>query len=99
MILRGSAADQVYLWDETYELCVERAAYLRVLVGHRPRGVNTWLSNEAYQAGETLETLAPDIRDADVFICGPTAWLDLVVEDVKNSGVPEHRIHAERFDF
>ena len=99
VILRGSAADQVYLWDETYELCVERAAYLRVLVGHRPRGVNTWLSNEAYQAGETLETLAPDIRDADVFICGPTAWLDLVVEDVKNSGVPEHRIHAERFDF
>ena len=99
VILRGSTNEQVYLWDETYELCVQRAAYLRVLVGHRPRGVHTWLSNDAYQAGETLETLAPDIRHADVYICGPTPWLDLVEADVKELGVPEHRIHAERFDF
>jgi len=99
VILRGATNDQVYLWDETYEICVKKSAYLRVLVGHRPRGVDTWLSNEAYTAGESLESLAPDIRNSDVFICGPTAWLDLVVEDARQLGVPEHRIHAERFDF
>jgi predicted ferric reductase len=99
VILRGATNDQVYLWDETYEICVKKSAYLRVLVGHRPRGVHTWLSNEAYAAGESLESLAPDIGNSDVFICGPTAWLDLVVEDARRLGVPEHRIHAERFDF
>jgi predicted ferric reductase len=99
VILRGATNDQVYLWDETYEICVKKSAYLRVLVGHRPRGVETWLSNEAYMAGDSLESLAPEIRNSDVFICGPTAWLDLVVEDARRLGVPEHRIHAERFDY
>lgn len=99
VILRGGTNDQVYLWDETYDICVKKAAYLRVLVGHRPRGVNTWLSNEAYLTGERLQTLAPHVLESDVFICGPTAWLDLVVADARAAGVPEHRIHAERFDF
>lgn len=99
VILRGGTNDQVYLWDETYDLCVKKAAHLRVLVGHRPRGINTWLTAEAYDAGERLETLAPHILDADLFICGPTAWLDLVVADARELGVPDHRIHAERFDF
>jgi predicted ferric reductase len=99
VILRGATDDQVYLWDETYDLCVKKSAHLRVLVGHRPRGIDTWLSAEAYSAGERLDTLAPDILHSDVFICGPTAWLDLVVANARDLGVPEHRIHAERFDF
>ena len=99
VILRGSDAQDVYLWQETYDLCVEKSASLRVLVGHRPKGVNTWLSAEAYSKGESLLTLAPQIKNSDLYICGPTPWTDLVVRDAKRLGLQDHQIHAERFDF
>jgi predicted ferric reductase len=99
VILRGSTDEEVYLWNETYELCVAKEAWLRVLVGSRPSGVQTWLSAEAYNQGERLTTLAPNVKDSDVFICGPTPWTELVIRDARRAGVPEHRIHAERFDF
>lgn len=99
VILRGSTDEEVYLWQETYDLCVAKEAWLRVLVGSRPPGVQTWLSADAYNQGERLTTLAPQITDSDVFICGPTPWTDLVIRDARRAGVPEHRIHAERFDF
>jgi predicted ferric reductase len=99
VILRGSNEETVYLWQEMYDLCVAKNAWLRVLVGHRPRGVHTWLSAEAFNKGDRLSTLAPNIKDADVFICGPAAWMDLVIADAKKAGVKPERIHAERFDF
>ncbi len=99
VILRGSDAQDVYLWQETYDLCVEKSAALRVLVGHRPQGVHTWLSAEAYSKGESLLSLAPTIKDSDLYICGPTPWTDLVVRDAKRLGLPDHQIHAERFDY
>ena len=99
VILRGSDAEDVYLWQETYDLCVEKSASLRVLVGHRPRGVHTWLSAEAYGKGESLLTLAPHIKDSDLYICGPTPWTELVIRDAQRLGLTDHQIHAERFDF
>ncbi len=99
VILRGSTEENVYLWQEVYDLCVEKNAWLRVLVGHRPRGVHTWLSAEAFNKGDRLSTLAPNIKDADVFICGPAQWMDLVIADAKKAGVTSERIHAERFDY
>jgi ferredoxin-NADP reductase len=99
VILRGSNDEEVYLWEETYDLCVAKDAWLRVLVGRRPRGVETWMSAEAYNQGERLSTLVPYITEADVFICGPDGWTDLVIRDAKHAGVPAHRIHSERFDF
>jgi predicted ferric reductase len=99
VILRGGTNENVYLWQEVYDLCVAKNAWLRVLVGHRPRGVHTWLSAEAFNKGERLSTLAPNIKEADVYICGPAPWMDLVIADAKKAGVKPERIHAERFDF
>lgn len=99
VILRGSTEDQVYLWEEVYDLCVAKGAWLRVLVGSRPRGVRTWIDAENYNKGERITTLASDLLNSDVFVCGPDAWTDLVIRDVKRAGVSDNRIHAERFDF
>lgn len=99
VILRGGDEENVYLWQEVYDLCVAKNAWLRVLVGHRPRGVHTWLSAESFNKGDRLATLAPNIKDADVFICGPATWMDLVIADARKAGVKPERIHAERFDY
>jgi ferredoxin-NADP reductase len=33
-----------------------------------------------------------------VYICGPQEWTDLVAADLARAGVPEQRVHVERFD-
>lgn len=99
VILRAPNAEHVYLWQEIYDLCVARGARLRVLQGSRPRGVDTWISADAYDAGESLESLAPDVTHSDVYICGPRKWTDIVVRESRAAGLPSHQIHFERFDW
>jgi ferredoxin-NADP reductase len=38
-----------------------------------------------------------DVADADVYICGPGAFMDLVEVSLVDDGVPAERIHIERF--
>ncbi|EPR77161.1 Oxidoreductase-like protein [Leifsonia rubra CMS 76R] len=49
--------------------------------------------------GVTLETTFPDLANSDVYLCGPTAWLDLVEAEVRATGVRPEQIYAERFDW
>jgi ferredoxin-NADP reductase len=39
------------------------------------------------------------LENSDLYICGPTAWLDLVEDDARRAGIPEHQLHTERFDW
>ena len=41
----------------------------------------------------------PDIAQRDVFVCGPPAWIDHVVEAALDAGVPAAAIHTERFSY
>lgn len=44
-----------------------------------------------------LESLVPDIRERDVYVCGPPAMTDAVLRSLKTLGLPPRQIHAERF--
>jgi ferredoxin-NADP reductase len=39
----------------------------------------------------------PDIRDRDVFVCGPAPMTDAVLRSLRALGVPRAQVHAERF--
>lgn len=99
VILRGNDDEHVYLRREVEEICDRVGARLEVLVGLPPNEGRTWLPAAEFAAGQTMSTLVPDIPDVDLFICGPKPWADLVMRDARKSGVPAHRIHAERFDW
>ncbi|WAH95423.1 ferredoxin reductase family protein [Arthrobacter sp. MMS18-M83] len=98
VLLRGSSADELFLGDEILELCRKRGATLFHLTGPRsenPQG--TWLPASA---GTTrLRDYVPDIGDADVYICGPSAWARNVLADAKSAGAREEQLHYERFDW
>ena len=49
--------------------------------------------------GVTLQTVFPDLAQSDLYLCGPTAWLDSVEAEAHATGIPSHQIHAERFDW
>lgn len=99
VVLRSGSDEHLYLYDEIYNLCASRGARLYVAMGQRARGVDSWLPEEALRAGYELRSYAPEVADADVYVCGPRNWADLVVRDAKLVGASDEQIHYERFDW
>lgn len=97
ILLRGSDADQRYLWDEVADLAARTRSELFAMMGARPAGAAAWQSADDFRRGVTLVSTFPHLLQSDVYICGPQAWADLVARDARLAGVPEHQIHQERF--
>jgi predicted ferric reductase len=68
------------------------------LVGPRARA-GSWLPRSWAGLGEAaaLRRLAPDIAQAEVYVCGPPGWADAVTAALARAGVPGERVHQERF--
>lgn len=98
VLLRATDQTQTYLWAETDALVRRGGGTLAGMVGPRPAGAATWLSAESAARGVTITTALPHLLESDLFVCGPTAWAELVVRDARAAGLPEERIHVERFD-
>ncbi|MEP6481721.1 MAG: ferredoxin reductase family protein [Rhodoglobus sp.] len=99
VLLRASDPDETYLWDEVQQLAAAKGATCYVMTGHRSRVGAGWASDSDARRGVTLASTFPDLRHSDLYICGPTPWLDLVEADARALGLPDHQIHAERFDW
>lgn len=100
VIVRAPDECNLYLYPELHELCIRKSAALYVLLGSRSRtGRQSWLPANEVKRNVTLSAIVPDIAGADVFICGPRRWTDLVVDDARRARVPKFRIHYERFSW
>ena len=99
ILLRASSQDETYLWNEISELAQKKGARLYTMVGKRARSGPGWMSQADASRGVTLRSVFPDLGNSDLYICGPTAWLDLVEDDARRAGIPEHQLHTERFDW
>ena len=99
VLLRAGNRDETYLWDEIGDIAAAKGAVMYSMIGHRSRGESTWMSEADARRGVTLESTFPNLAQSDLYICGPGAWLDSVVADARAAGIPEHQIHAERFDW
>ena len=98
VILRSSSPAQLYLFREVEALCHARGAGLILLTGHRGAhrdGSPSWLPNA--HADLRLSDLVPNLRDADLYVCGPPTAAALVVDDALASGMGHEQIHLERF--
>jgi predicted ferric reductase len=87
-----TAADAVLL-DELRELAADRGAQLHVLEGRTGTGSPP---NSPFEPQGLLERV-PDVRDRDVFVCGPPAMTAAVLRSLRALGVPRRQVHAERF--
>lgn len=90
LILRAGAEEELVFRKEFTSLMARRRGRTAVLVGSRrmyPMGVRQ------------LAELVPDIDERDVYVCGPEAFSERVVESARRLGVPERRIHCEQFAF
>lgn len=90
VILRASSADQLVLHDETVELARRLKGTVHEVVG--PRATTG-------SARQILRRLVPDLRQRDVFVCGPPAFVAQVVGAAGDLGVEQWAIHREEFSW
>ena len=91
VILRASAADQLYLLDEIERLCEVRGARLVTLLGHREPG--RWVPEGSRAL--RLDDLVPNLCDTDLYVCGPKGFARTVIGEAEAAGVPRDRINVE----
>ncbi|GAA4708984.1 ferredoxin reductase family protein [Nocardioides conyzicola] len=91
--------DEPLFAGEITRLSRERGLRVLALPGPR-RGPGSWTGGQVAGPVSDLDALRswiPDIAERDVYLCGPSAWADLVRADLQLAGVPPERLHLETF--
>jgi predicted ferric reductase len=90
LVYRVSERTAAPLYQELEQLVTERGWRMHYLQGSRRQHPLT---------AEYLTGLVPDLGTSDVYVCGPDAFTDAIVEAARDAGVDEERIHHEAFAF
>ena len=93
LVYRASHEADVVFRGELEHLAQRRQARVRYLVGRR-----TDLGHDPLAAASLVANV-PDLRDHDVYICGPTGMTESVTRSLRAAGVPRRQIHHESFEF
>ena len=99
VIHRISRADDAVLAHELVALARARGGRVHGVLGHRNPHGGWQPAGAPLPDHAALLQLVPDIAQRDVFVCGPPAWIDEVVEAALDAGVPAAAIHTERFSY
>ncbi len=90
LVYRASTEDDVVLRAELDDLAARRGAAVHYLIG--PRGSGADLD------ARRLRGLCGDVRDRDVYLCGPAGFTDQIRTILRDLAVPDARIHSEEFE-
>jgi predicted ferric reductase len=101
VIYRVGRQSDIVLAEELLALARAKGARVVAVVGHRRTDRASWLPADSAHLGEAeaLLRIVPDIAYRDVYVCGNPAWMDAVIEAVRDAGVPPESIHHERFSY
>lgn len=100
LLYRGSSEKDFVFRPELDELAQRRGVRVVYLPGHRPNGRSSWQAGPAVEDDHiALQRLVPDIREHDIYVCGPDAWARSAADAARRAGVPATHIHLERFAF
>ncbi|MEV6610828.1 ferredoxin reductase family protein [Kutzneria sp. NPDC051319] len=89
-VYRANQWEDTVLATELRDLAQHTGAQLHMVVGP----VDANLLSAAH-----LVSLVPDVRERDVFVCGPPGMTDAVLSTLRALDVPAAQCHAERFAF
>jgi predicted ferric reductase len=98
LVYRTRHPHDVAFLSELAWLARDRGVRLVPLVGPRA-AAGSWLpiGYADYDDLAALRSLAPDLAEHDVYVCGPDPWTDAVLRAARRIGVPAPRLHRERF--
>ena len=90
VVLRGSVPEDLVLRDEVAHEVARRGGRLHELIGPR---------DQVRLDRHGLRALVPDLRDRDVYVCGPEGFQSALVAAAGEAGVPAARLHHDSFSF
>lgn len=90
VIVRAPSREDLVLHDEVVELVRQKKGQLHELVGNR---------EETRVDARTLRRLVPDVRQRDVYVCGPAAFVAHVERIARDLGIPQEAVHHEAFAY
>jgi ferredoxin-NADP reductase len=94
LLYRASSWSDVVFKAELDQLVAARGGVIHYIVGRRGREVHP----QPF-APRFLAASVPDLRDRDVFVCGPREMVDAVITSLRALRVPAAQVHCERFAF
>lgn len=92
-IYRVGATNEAIFRDELSAIAEAGGHDLHFVVGQRTHPA---VADDRFGPA-AIARLAPDVAEADVFVCGSPSFIDHVVGTLRALGVPRRRIHLERF--
>ncbi len=95
LVYRASRPTDIVFRDELDHLARARGAVVHYLIG--ARGSRAMPADPLTAAA--LRQLVPDLRQREVYLCGPTPMMEAVRDGLRASGLPPGHIHFERFEF
>jgi predicted ferric reductase len=93
LLYRAERDEDLAFHGEIDAIARRRGAVIHYLVGPRVRRPS---ADPLGPSG--IRRLVPDIAARDVYLCGPLALMDMVRRGLRSLGVPDDRVHAERFE-
>jgi predicted ferric reductase len=94
LLYRARTWPDVVFKDELDALVAARGGSVHYIVGRRGQEVHPHPF-----AARFLMAAVPDLRQRDVFICGPRTLVEDVVGTLRTIGVPARQVHVERFAY
>jgi predicted ferric reductase len=92
VLYRVRTEEDAVLLPELRDLAARRGAEIHLVTGR------TAASPDGGPLGPAnLTRLVPDVRERDVYVCGPPAMTSAVLRSLRELGVPRRQVHAERF--
>jgi predicted ferric reductase len=95
LVYRARRPEDVVFRAELDRIAGARGATLHYLVGRRGEAA----VGPDPVGPDALIGLVPDIRERDVFLCGPLSLMDAADRSLRRLGVPGSQIHLERFAY
>jgi predicted ferric reductase len=93
VLYRAHAMRDAVLLAELQALANAHGSQVHVLTGRTGAGNPP---NTPF-APENLAALVPDIRDRDIYVCGPNPMTTAVIRSLRALKIPSAQIHSERF--
>jgi len=96
VLYRTRDAKDSPLLEEIESVAQRRGHNLEVLAGSRPKNGN-WLSHSNISDESELLKMFPNIRESDVFLCGPVEFTSRVSQSLRKLGIPKTFVHSEEY--
>jgi predicted ferric reductase len=94
LLYRASTEEELIFREELDELAYQRGARVCYILGSRndpwPRKVFT---------PDGLRELVPDVKQRDVYLCGPEGMISMAVQTLRRLRVRRRQIHLDPFEF